>query len=111
MPCQDYSDMVSRRFVEDVENDYKKIRDKLARIACKAMTQLEKIDPKNELFKDKEAGPWFRQHKIDDAAAAKRRANAVLISKRRAKVKKAQEAKSAALNKLTAKERKLLGLK
>lgn len=101
MPCQDYSDMVDRRFIEDVENDYKKIRDKLARIACKAMTQLEKIDPKNELFKDKEAGPWFRQHKIDDAAAAKRRA----------KAKQAREAKSAALNKLTAKERKLLGLK
>jgi hypothetical protein len=79
----------------------KSLRDKLARIACKAMTELERIDPTNDLFKDSESGPWFTQHKIDDAKAdAARRAKSEAKSKR-----------EAALAKLTAEDKKILNLR
>ena len=56
MPCMSYE-----RDYEPYDGaDKKALRDKLARIACKAMTELEKIDPTNKLFKDKEAGPWCK---------------------------------------------------
>jgi len=100
MPCMSYE-----RDYEPYDGaDKKALRDKLARIACKAMTELEKIDPTNKLFKDKEAGPWFTQHKIDDAKA--KEAERV----RKAKAKAAKEAKELALSKLTTADRKALGL-
>ena len=68
------------------------------------MTELERLDPENKLFKDKEAGPWFTQHKIDDAKA--KEAERV----RRAKAKAAKEAKAAALAKLSEADKKALGL-
>ena len=101
MPCMDYRD--DYRTIDNTET-YKKMRDQLARIACKAMTELEKIDPTNKLFKDKEAGPWFTQHKIDDARAKEEE------RARKEKARKAKEAKAAALAKLTAADKKALGL-
>ena len=102
MPCMDYRD--NDRYIDNTET-YKKMRDQLARIACKAMTELERIDPANKLFKDKEAGPWFTQHQIDDAKAkADERA-------RREKARAAKEAKESALAKLTEADKKALGLR
>ena len=101
MPRMDYRD--DYRTIDNTET-YKKMRDQLARIACKAMTELEKVDPGNKLFKDKEAGPWFTQHKIDDAKAKE------ADRARRAKVKAAKEAKAAALAKLTEADKKALGI-
>jgi hypothetical protein len=98
----DYRD--DYRTIDNTET-YKRMRDQLARIACKAMTELERIDPKNKLFKDKEAGPWFTQHKIDDAAA--REAERV----RRAAEKARKEARELALSKLTAADKKVLGIR
>lgn len=64
MPCRDYSDDV--RVVDNTQT-YKTMRDKLARIACKAMTRLEGL---GILCKDdKEMYEWFQQHKVDDAKA------------------------------------------
>ena len=99
MPCRSYEDDYAPSF-----DSTKALRDKLARIACKAMTELEKIDPTNKLFKDKEAGPWFTQHKIDDARAKEEE------RARKEKARKAKEAKAAALAKLTAADKKALGL-
>jgi len=49
MPCMSYEP-------DFLPNDTNKdLRDKLARIACKAMTELERIDPTNKLFSDKDA--------------------------------------------------------
>jgi hypothetical protein len=97
MPCRDYSD--DYRVVDNTQT-YKAMRDKLARIACKAMTQLEKVDPENKLFKNAEAKEWWAQHKIADAKAAEERRKAA----------DAKKAKAAALAKLTDADKKALGL-
>ena len=97
MPCRDYSD--DYRVVDNTET-YKAIRDKLARIACKAMTQLEKVDPDNKLFKNAEARDWWEAHKKADAEAAEARRKAAEAKKKR----------QAALAKLTDEERKILNL-
>ena len=102
MPCQDYRD---NYHVVDHTETFKEMRDQLARIACKAMDELERIDPENKLFRDKEAGPWYTQHKIDDAAAKAAERD------RRAKAKAAKEAKAAALAKLTEEDKKILGIR
>ena len=99
MPCMSYE-----RDYEPSVDTGKALRDKLARIACKAMTELERIDPTNKLFQDKEAGPWYTQHKIDDAAA--KEAERI----RRAKAKAAKESRAAALAKLTEADKKILGI-
>jgi hypothetical protein len=98
----DYRD--DYRTIDNTET-YKKMRDQLARIACKALTELERIDPANKLFKDKEAGPWFTQHKIDDARAKEAE------RARRAKIKAEKEAKALALSKLTEADKKALGIR
>lgn len=95
MPCMSY------------EADYtptdstKSLRDKLARIACKAMTQLERVDPTNNLFKNKEAKDWWTEHKIADARA--------MDAKR--KQAEAKALRKAALDKLTPEEKKVLGVR
>jgi hypothetical protein len=99
MPCMDYRD------TPGYTETYKEMRDQLARIACKAMAELERLDPENKLFKDREAGPWYRQHKIDDAIAKeKERA----LRKERADRKKA---KDQAMAKLTEEDKKALGIR
>ena len=99
MPCMSYEP-------DFLPNDnHKDLRDKLARIACKAMSELERIDPTNNLFSDNEAGHWFTQHKIADANAKEAE------HARLEKVRKAKEAKALALSKLTEEDKKALGLK
>jgi len=100
MPCMSYDD--SPRYAA---SDWKEKTDMLARIACKALTELEKLEPSNELFSNKEAATWWEAHKKADAEAA--------LAKRKAL--EAREAKAAlkasALSKLTDAERKALGVK
>ena len=103
MPCQSYD---SRW--DDYDSDRDKIRelkkqaDMLARIACKALQELE--DNKIEdmiLLRDDEVRVWWQKHKEDD-----RRAREALEAKRLK-----AEAKARAMAKLTDEEKVLLGLK
>lgn len=93
MPCMSYEPQY-------LIDDGKQLRDKLARIACRALTELEAVDPTNKVFKNRELTEWWTQHKIDDARAAE---------ERRAAAKK-KAARKAALAKLSPEERKVLGL-
>ena len=42
--------------------------DRLARIACRAITALEQFDPELKTFKDKESRKWWSDHKKADQA-------------------------------------------
>ena len=102
MPCRDYED--DSRYVRD---DYeiralKRQNDRLARIACRAMTALEQ-DGRADLLllADEEVREWWEKHKIADAKAqaeAEEKARRAVIRKE-------------ALAKLSAEERKILGIK
>jgi hypothetical protein len=85
----------------DRTETYKDMRDQLARIACRALTALEKVDPQNKTFKNAELAKWWTQHKIDDAKAMEAKRVATEAKKLRA----------AALAKLTPEDRKILGVK
>lgn len=62
MPCMDYSD----RFAPaDRTNYFKEERDKLARIACSALTMLESMGISADKV-SKEAATWFPEHKKQD---------------------------------------------
>ena len=78
--------------------------DKLARIACNAITALEQLDPDLKTFKDRESRKWYSDHKKADAAR---------IAKEE-KIKAANEAeekiRQAALAKLTKEEIEIFGL-
>lgn len=68
MPCQSYE----REYDYGPElSQAKALRDKLARIACKALTKLEALGITPD---DEETTTWWTKHKIDDARAAKERA-------------------------------------
>lgn len=77
MPCRDYDDNVR---VVDNTRTYQDQRDKLARIACMAMTLLEE---KGITLKNEEAQTWWAQHKIADAKEeAKKAAVAAVLRKK-----------------------------
>ena len=103
MPCQSYYDDNWRSYDSDRDkiNELKKQADMLARIACKALQELE--DNKIEdmiLLRDDEVREWWAKHKEDD-----RRAKEVREAKeRRAAIKKA------ALSKLSEEEKEVLGI-
>ena len=64
MPCRDYG------YEEQEAGNRKKRADMLARIACKAMTELERQGVADFLLlQDDEVRKWWTQHKIDDAKA------------------------------------------
>jgi len=64
MPCRDYQSDVP---------DFREQRDRLARIACKALTELERQGSADFLLlQDEEVRKWWEQHKIDDAKAAEK---------------------------------------
>ena len=64
MPCRDYG------YEEEQAHNRKKRMDMLARIACKAMTELEKNGNADFLsLQDDEVREWWAQHQIDDAKA------------------------------------------
>lgn len=102
MPCRDYED---DRAYHDYESELRALRkqnDRLARIACKAMTALEELEKEDFLLlKDEEVRMWWKKHKEADAKAAAERAE----KERRERIK--QEA----LAKLSAEERAILGIK
>jgi succinate dehydrogenase flavin-adding protein (antitoxin of CptAB toxin-antitoxin module) len=102
MPCQSYD---SRW---DDGSDARKIRelkkqcDMLARIACKAMTELERNEVEDMLIlKDDEVRTWWKKHKEDDAREQARIVE--LLRKERVKEE--------ALASLSDEAKELLGLK
>jgi len=103
MPCRDYeSDSYSSPTDSWQYRDLKERADMLARIACKAMTELE--DNRIEdvlLLRDDEVRTWWAQHKEADRKA-------------REKEQRKQERlllRRAALSKLNEEEKVALGLK
>ncbi len=107
MPCMDYDDRWRgagwrSTEAEDAKKEMKAHADKLARIACKAMTELVKSGHADFLIlKDDEVREWWEKHQEDDRKAQE----AKLEKQRRAKVKKE------ALAKLSDEEKKILGIK
>lgn len=104
MPCKSYEDDYRSGSPTD-SWQYKELKannDRLARIACKAMTELERNGIGDFLLlKDDEVREWWIQHQ-----AADRRAQEAKLEKQRlAKIKKD------ALKKLTDEERRALGIK
>jgi len=87
------------------DRDIKRLKseaDKLARIACKAMTELVKSGHADFLvLKDDEVREWWEQHQEADRKAQE----AKLEKARKAKIKKE------ALSKLSDEEKKVLGIK
>ena len=97
MPCMSYDDRPDYS-----SRDWKNKTDKLARIACKAMTELVEQGKADFLIlRDDEVRDWWEQHQIADRQA------------REAREKKEREARirKEALAKLTPEERKILGIK
>ena len=102
MPCMSYDTNWANSSNDREVKLLKKEADKLARIACKAMTELVNQGKADFLvLKDDEVREWWDKHQEDDRRAqeAKRERD------RRAQVKKD------ALAKLSAEERKILGIK
>ena len=103
MPCRDYaSDSYSSPTDSWQYRDLKDRADMLARIACKAMTELENNKIEDLLLlRDDEVREWWAKHKEADRKA-------------REKEERKQERlrlRRAALRKLTAEEKIALGLK
>lgn len=102
MPCQSYESNWARDSNDAEVKKLKKEADKLARIACAVLTQLEEAGQEDfVLLKNKEVRAWWEQHKIDDAKEAKKK-------ERLAYRKKLKED---ALAKLSTEEREILGIK
>jgi hypothetical protein len=104
MPCRSYED--DYRSGEPTNSwQYKELKennDKLARIACKAMTELVKAGYADFLvLKDDEVREWWEQHQEADRKAQEAKAEKARL----AKIKKE------ALAKLTPEEKKILGFK
>lgn len=120
MPCRDYgSDNWGRGGGDnDPTNSWqytelKKRTDMLARIACKAMDELEENNiVESILLKDDETREWYIAHKEADRKEAK---NLALKEEkaRLARIVKAEETRlrNNALAKLTVEEKKALGIR
>ncbi len=102
MPCQSYDSSWDQHDSDrDKIRELKKQADMLARIACKALQELE--DNKIEdmiLLRDDEVRVWWQKHKEDDRRAREARE----ARERRAAIKKA------ALSKLSEEEKEVLGI-
>jgi len=102
MPCMSYE---SNWASDSNDRDIKRLKaeaDKLARIACKAMTELVKSGHADFLvLKDDEVRDWWEQHQEADRKAQEAKAERA----RKAKLKKE------ALAKLSDEEKKVLGIK
>ena len=103
MPCRDYqSDSYSSPEDSWQFREMKDRADMLARIACKAMTELaEQGRAEFLVLRDDEVREWWHQHQEADRKAQE----AKLEKQRLAKIKKD------ALKKLTDEEKKVLGIK
>ena len=102
MPCMSYdTNWASSSSDSDIKR-LKKEADKLARIACEALTELEKAGKADFLIlKNDELREWWEAHKEADRKEKAR----VAEQERRERVKRE------ALDRLTDEEKELLGLK
>lgn len=102
MPCQSYDDSWDSGSSERKIRELKKQADMLARIACKALTELEKNEVEDMLLlKDDEVRTWWKKHKEDDAREQARKAEA----------ERKERVKAEALASLSDEAKELLGLK
>ena len=101
MPCQSYDSSWDSGDDRRKIRELKKQADMLARIACKALAELEanKIEDML-LLRDDEVRVWWKKHKEDDAREQARVAEA----------ERKKRIKEEALAKLSSEERELLGL-
>jgi hypothetical protein len=107
MPCRDYDS--DAEYFQQRERELKTKLDLVARVACKAMTELEAYEVHwSIMLRDEEVRTWWSRHKELDAKARR------LEEENR---KKAQEKKRLAaikkevLSRLTDDEKKALGIK
>ena len=101
MPCMSYDTNWANDSSNIEVKRLKKEADKLARIACKAMTQLEKSGRADFiLIEDEEIREWWAAHKEADR---KERA-------RVAEIERKERVKAEALARLSDEEKELLGL-
>jgi hypothetical protein len=101
MPCQSYDNDWDSGSSERKIRELKKQADKLARIACKALTELEKNGVEDLLLlKDDEVRQWWQKHKEDDARE----------QARLAEVERKERIKAEALASLSDEAKELLGL-
>ena len=102
MPCMSYDTNWAH---DSNDRDVKRLKaeaDKLARIACAAMTELEKMGKEDFLIlKNEEVGHWWAAHKEADRKE----------QERIAEVERKKRVKEEALARLTDEEKELLGLK
>lgn len=97
MPCRDYESDNGYNMKEH----YKEQCDRLARIACAAMEELEKQGKEDFLIlKNEEVAQWWAKHKAADRQEKAR----IAEEERKARVKQQ------ALDRLTDEEKELLGL-
>lgn len=109
MPCRDYdsdNDYQERVLRRNLDTMILKDRaDMLARIACKAMYELEKEPAKFDLLmKDEEVNKWWTVHREQDRKHQLARMKEELKKKEQAEIKKRAYAK------LTEEERRAFGL-
>ena len=101
MPCQSYDSSWDDGSDARKIRELKKQADMLARIACKALTELERNQIEDVLLlKDDEVRVWWKKHKEDDARE----------QARIAEIERKNRVKEEALAKLSHEERELLGL-
>lgn len=99
MPCRDYYSDDAHDWHREA---YKEQCDKLARIACAAMTELEQVGKAEFLvLRNEEVRDWWEEHKEADR---KERARIAELERR-------ERVKQEALARLTDEEKELLGLK
>lgn len=109
MPCMSYDTnwvhdpaRASRKTVEVMA--LKNECDRLARIACKAITLLEQYDPELKNLKDQETRRWWASHKKADQARIDKE------EKEKAKLELEKKLRREALAKLTPEEIQAFGL-
>lgn len=101
MPCQSYDSSWDSGSDQRKIRELKKQADMLARIACKALTELEKNEIEDMLLlQDDEVRTWWQEHKEAD-----RKEQARLAEKERR-----ERVRAEALAKLSTEERQILGL-
>lgn len=111
MPCRDYySDYDTKSSYSDYEYEQlKKRADMLARIACKAMTELESNEVAELLLlRDDEVRVWWEQHKEGDRKEQERVRKEA--EKKAAAVERKRK-KAELLARLTPEEKRILGIK
>ena len=101
MPCQSYDTNWAETSNDRDVKRLKKEADKLARIACRALEELERNGIEDMLLlKDDETREWWQKHKEAD-----RRARAIIEERERL-----ERVKQEALAKLSEEEREVLGI-